>query len=933
MIRFFFLFSLLATGYCFDASWIVSDNGFIAHNLKINDKNHVQLVNQCQIEKIAGSYALSVDCLKRFAFVALNINSDKNKLIKLELDLWIPKNIPDQEIILHSAHDVNKYPEWVSIPNTLGLLRNQWITLTWYLPQLSKNLNNLMYKSHLNFAEGARTERLRRQIKKASKKFKNSYKLYDNEAVLFYTENDLLKSNPDTYIYDLKGTYIRQIKVSEVSSEVKNNTDEILDQWIKDDTHSLLDNPELLLILFIIAFFIVCYVLVTSPTKISSQLSLVLLPIILSLVYTFPNLIFELGNALDFSLKTSIYRTINASYENILKLREQAQKACMISLDKEIRSFEYQLNSAKTHQSNFGYREWLELCDSIIYSENKAEIVKLFKVLLRQRGKFLDGYKYSVNPFWQQKIKEHKDRLQEFSNSHLSKDISQMKMIAKNGHPLCDQLARIYHDYDTKVYLLSKRKYFQYNQYGLSQNSNLRQDFKVIARRVVSELNNNIKQFNDSSFEELRTIFKDYGGSVIDLHAALEEPLSPVSVLNSNISQTYEDFFWTWVQLNGEVFFVGVELQHRYVTHKTYELIKTKLIEDFNNNNLKVILKRRDWRRDYPRTLYNENYLMRFAAKIHHIDQEISEAVSYETKKRLLVGRRIPLARTFVCFDYSLDSVLVQHRSKKNMVFWGILFGFILIYGVIHGLANGLLKPLKQVDLNLNEVLKGNFEVKVPKFVPRDLNRLSDDLTLLVKELKETEDLTGFIADSAVKNIRDLRPTNIEEVCILFCGIFGLDKLQQDEQMDVLARFLDQNQTILDRHGAMIDKFTGTACLAVFRQSHIIQSPLDASQEILNLRKQSKLKVNLCIGLATGKAVLGHVGSARRKDYTCIGDTVNLAARLETLSLSRDLPLNRIYLDQNTYINHKQGKWQFERLEALKIKGKSKKQEVYVLQS
>ena len=201
---------------------------------------------------------------------------------------------------------------------------------------------------------------------------------------------------------------------------------------------------------------------------------------------------------------------------------------------------------------------------------------------------------------------------------------------------------------------------------------------------------------------------------------------------------------------------------------------------------------------------------------------------------------------------------------------------------------------------------------------------MSFDLKLLIKELKETEDLTGFIADSAAKNIRDLRPTKLEEVCILFCGIFGLKKLNQDEQMDAIAKFLDQNQIILDKHGAMIDKFTGSACLAVFRESYIIDAPLHAAQEFLSFNKQNKLPFDISIGLATGKTVMGHVGSSRRKNYTCIGDTVNLAARLETLSLSRDLPLNRVYLDKTTYQNHQHEDWQFERLEAVAIKGKSK---------
>ena len=170
---------------------------------------------------------------------------------------------------------------------------------------------------------------------------------------------------------------------------------------------------------------------------------------------------------------------------------------------------------------------------------------------MKERGKYLKNYAKNNHPFWKQKLNEYEKVLNDFSNGTLQKDISKMKKLAKSYHPLCDQLNRIDHDYDTKIYLLSRKKYYQYNQFGLSQNSDLRMDFKVIAKRVVSELSNETKQFNDSSFEELRTLFQDYGGNVLDLHSALEEPLSPVSVLNSNISQTYEDFVWTWIELDG----------------------------------------------------------------------------------------------------------------------------------------------------------------------------------------------------------------------------------------------------------------------------------------------------------------------------------------------------------------------------------------------
>ena len=67
------------------------------------------------------------------------MDPDKTKLIQLELKLWLPSDTPDREIILHSSHGVNRYSEWVSLPNTLGLPRSQWTTFTWYFSHLGKS--------------------------------------------------------------------------------------------------------------------------------------------------------------------------------------------------------------------------------------------------------------------------------------------------------------------------------------------------------------------------------------------------------------------------------------------------------------------------------------------------------------------------------------------------------------------------------------------------------------------------------------------------------------------------------------------------------------------------------------------------------------------------------------------------------------------------
>jgi adenylate cyclase len=90
----------------------------------------------------------------------------------------------------------------------------------------------------------------------------------------------------------------------------------------------------------------------------------------------------------------------------------------------------------------------------------------------------------------------------------------------------------------------------------------------------------------------------------------------------------------------------------------------------------------------------------------------------------------------------------------------------------------------------------------------------------------------------------------------------------------------------------VLDKFVGDELMAVFRDTtsgerapvRAVRSAIDmidALEEIKANADKSDLSLEVGIGINTGKVVIGNVGSENRKDYTAIGDTVNVAARFE----------------------------------------------------
>ena len=138
--------------------------------------------------------------------------------------------------------------------------------------------------------------------------------------------------------------------------------------------------------------------------------------------------------------------------------------------------------------------------------------------------------------------------------------------------------------------------------------------------------------------------------------------------------------------------------------------------------------------------------------------------------------------------------------------------------------------------------------------------------------------------------------SEMRRVCVMFVDIRGFTEASRNRTpAEVVARldaFFEILVDIVDRHNGIVNKFLGDGLLAIFGAP--IDDPLEAANAVAAAREMldrveasnvgNAWPIRLGIGIHIGQAVAGTVGTPRRKEYTVIGDTVNLASRLESLN-------------------------------------------------
>lgn len=248
------------------------------------------------------------------------------------------------------------------------------------------------------------------------------------------------------------------------------------------------------------------------------------------------------------------------------------------------------------------------------------------------------------------------------------------------------------------------------------------------------------------------------------------------------------------------------------------------------------------------------------------------------------------------------------------------IFFLVISFFVTAFISYSYSTPLTRMDIATKEIQKGNYSVNVPVISGDEIGRLGNSLNHMAKGLKEKEfikETFGRVVDPAVRD--HLLKGNIDLggqnsiATVLFCDIRGFTTLSENLEAQTIVEMLNRYFTVVNRaiveEGGLVNKFVGDAVLAIFgvpveKKDHG-DAALRAGMKILKYRnelnrefiREGLPEIKCGVGIHTGNLISGNIGSEDRMEYTVIGDTVNVASRLEGICKEKG---EEIILSQDT---------------------------------
>jgi len=258
---------------------------------------------------------------------------------------------------------------------------------------------------------------------------------------------------------------------------------------------------------------------------------------------------------------------------------------------------------------------------------------------------------------------------------------------------------------------------------------------------------------------------------------------------------------------------------------------------------------------------------------------------------------------------------LIGRDMSRPDIYWGIFkeiaFALVVLLGIalviVWRYTANLTEILDTQLAAMDEISRGNLEKQVPILSGDEFARVAKKTNQMMEGLKERDfcrtSFDQYVSPEVSRKILDdtIAPTGeLIDVTVLFCDLRNYTGFAEKHSPQEVVEMLNQYFTAMEReirhNGGVVLQFIGDEIEAVFgapepdenHADHALAAALDmrAALAKFNTRrqKQGAVEIRHGIGIHSGHVLAGNVGSEQRKTYSMLGDTVNLASRLQALN-------------------------------------------------
>jgi adenylate cyclase len=280
-----------------------------------------------------------------------------------------------------------------------------------------------------------------------------------------------------------------------------------------------------------------------------------------------------------------------------------------------------------------------------------------------------------------------------------------------------------------------------------------------------------------------------------------------------------------------------------------------------------------------------------------------------------------------------------------------VLWAGLLSLGLALALAIGgsiyfsgrVSQPLVSLRDAISEIGHGNFDTRVEITTSDEFATVGRAVNEMAAGLREREAVKGAFARYVSRQVLDkilgsgTMPSvrgDRRRITVLFSDIRSFstsaESMPPEDVVDLLNEYFGHMVDIVFRNQGTLDKFLGDGLMAIFgapdddpdQEENAIRAAIEMQAALAGLRHRD---IRIGIGIHSGPAIVGNIGSNQRMEYTAIGDTVNLASRLESATKELGVP---IVVSEFTW-NAVQGRYPARDLGVIHVKGRAGAVQVY----